>query len=99
MDKQRYSFAEVFIRWNDESTESPPERVTIALKSRERLLADGQTGTQATTKGSQPSEWEEGGREDNEIFYYCNGYEDFVELLAFGHNAQDFRILSVLRVY
>jgi len=94
--RQRYSFAEVFIRWNDDDLETPPQRVTIALKSCEALSVDEQTGKQTTVKGSQPSEWREGSREDNEIFYYCNGYEDFIELLAYGHNAQDFRVLSVL---
>lgn len=37
---------------------------------------------------------------DNEIFYYCNGgYEEFLELLAFGYNTQDFQIYGIKRLY
>ncbi len=87
--KQRYRFADVFIRWNDDSIDTPPQRRRIALKSREELLADEQTG-------AQPVKWKESGEEDNEIFYYCNCYEEFLNLIAYGYNTQDFEIIGIL---
>ncbi len=73
--KQRYSLAEVFICWNDDEPDVPPQRRLIALKPQEALEMD-----------------------DNEIFYYCNGYEEFLNLIAYGYNTQDFRVIGVVRL-
>lgn len=95
-NKQKFSFADVFIIWNDEEMTEPPKRRTIALKSHETLRAEKQqTGTRTTSKGSQPLNE----LEDDDIFYYCNNYEDFLELLTYGKNTEDFQIVSVIRLY
>lgn len=78
MNKQKFSFADVFIIWNDEEMTEPPKRRTIALKSHETLRAE---------------------LKDDDIFYYCNDYEDFLELLTYGKNTEDFQIVSVIRLY
>lgn len=90
-DKQKFSFADVFIIWNDEEITDPPKRRTIALRTHESLLAE----KHATSKGSQPLNE----LEDDNIFYYCNDYEDFLELLTYGKNTEDFQIVSVIRLY
>lgn len=70
-DKQKYKYAECFIRWNDDKTDEPLERRLFALSS--------EYANEST-------------------FYDCKNYEGFIELMAYGGNTQDFRIISILRL-
>jgi len=77
--QQRYTKADCFVKFKNAEND-PPEKVTIALVSQEKL----------GYKDNSP--------EDNEIFFYCRNPEQFVEMLAFGKNTEDWYIISVLSV-